>query len=85
MYIPKKKVYGHSSIQKCPICGDNALTKNKQGIPVCKDHQGFYIDLKCACGSWLDPKESKHGTFFLCMDCGAVSWQKAMSINGLED
>ncbi len=84
MSFPKKKVYGQSQMQRCPICGDNALFKNKQGIPVCKDHQTYDIELKCSCGSWLDPKQSKYGTFFVCINCGAISWNKAMNMNGIE-
>ena len=84
MGFPKKKVYGQNRMERCPICGDNALAKNKQGIPVCNDHKGFEIDLKCSCGSWLDPKEGKWGTFFVCINCGAISWQKAMEMNDLE-
>ena len=84
MRIPKKKVYGDYKTEQCPICGDRALAKNKQGIPVCADHKNFDIELQCSCGSWLDPKEGKWGTFFVCINCGAISWQKAMSMNGLE-
>lgn len=79
-----RKVYGQSRCESCPICGDTALQKNDQGIPVCKDHVGFSIDLKCACGQWLDAKEGKWGTFFVCFDCGAISWRKAMQMNNLE-
>ena len=80
----RKKVYGQNRMEKCPLCGDNALHKNKQGIPVCKDHTDFEIELKCACGDYLDPKEGKWGTFFVCMHCGAISWHKAMVMNGLD-
>jgi hypothetical protein len=79
-----KKVYGASRMECCPLCGAHALMKNKQGIPVCVDHKDFSIELKCACGSWLDPKEGKWGTFFVCIHCGAISWQKAMAMNNLE-
>jgi hypothetical protein len=78
------KVYGQSKAEKCPLCGSPAITKNKQGIPVCNDHHEFTLDLKCACGGWLDAKDGKFGTFFVCFKCGPISWHKAMVMNDLE-
>lgn len=84
MAIPKKKVYGASRMEKCPLCGDAAVARNPQGIPVCNDHRTYTIELRCACGKPLEPKDGKWGTFFVCIDCGAISWHKAMAMNDLE-
>ena len=84
MRIPKKKVYGQSRMENCPICGDRATAKNEQGIPVCRDHKEFSITLKCSCGQYLDAKEGKWGTFFVCFECGPISWHKAMVMNDLD-
>jgi hypothetical protein len=78
-----RKVYGQSQEILCPFCGTQATTKNAQGLPVCHRHTDKEINLKCVCGGWLDVKESKFGTFFLCMDCGPVSYKKCFEINDL--
>ena len=81
MRLPK--VYGQSSTATCPFCGDGALSKNEQGIPVCKHHTNRLLpELKCVCGSWLDQRESKFGVFFTCISCGPVSFTKMMETNG---
>ena len=80
MYIPKR--YGQSSVAQCPFCGGNAFAKNAQGVPCCTKHKEKKLpDLKCACGAWLDQRESKFGVFYTCMRCGAVSFSKMMSVN----
>ncbi|MBU0616016.1 MAG: hypothetical protein KJ601_08060 [Nanoarchaeota archaeon] len=77
MYIPKR--YGQSRIDKCPFCEKTAVTKNKQGIPVCAVHKDSELkDIKCACGSWLDVREGKFGPYFFCINCGNISFKKAM-------
>ncbi len=78
-----RKVYGQSQEILCPFCGNQATARNGQGLPTCPHHTGKEINLKCACGGWLDIRESKFGTFFTCMDCGPVSWKKAWEINDL--
>lgn len=78
-----RKVYGESQEVVCPFCGGQATAKNAQGIPVCHRHTSNEINLKCACGEWLDVKEGKYGTFFLCLRCGPVSPKKAFEINDL--
>jgi hypothetical protein len=80
MYIPKR--YGESHIDNCPFCGKIAVTKNKQGVPVCKSHIGEKLkDIKCACGEWLDLQEGKFGSYFKCMRCGNISFKKAIEMN----
>jgi len=79
----RKKVYGESGRTICPFCGADATTKNPQGLPVCRHHTRDEINLKCACGEWLDIKESKYGTFFLCMRCGPVSYKRGLEMNNL--
>jgi len=78
-----RKVYGQSQELLCPFCGERATVKNEQGLPTCTHHRHKEMNLKCVCGSWLDIKESKYGTFFVCMECGPVSWKKAWEINDL--
>lgn len=78
-----RKVYGQSQEVNCPFCGGSATSKNEQGLPVCRNHTKAEINLKCVCGEYLDVKESKYGTFFLCMNCGSVSAKKAFEINDL--
>jgi hypothetical protein len=76
------KVYGQSSVNACPFCGGQAYLKNKENVPVCKKHTACSLpDLKCVCGSWLDARESKFGVFFVCMNCGPVSFSKMMALN----
>lgn len=79
----RRKVYGESGNLVCPFCGQVATTKNEQGLPVCRHHTSDEIDLKCVCGGWLDIKESKYGTFFVCMECGPVSYKRGLEINNL--
>ncbi|MFC1649047.1 hypothetical protein ACFL1B_06370 [Nanoarchaeota archaeon] len=80
----KRKIYGRSQEYNCPVCRKAATVKNQQGLPTCRYHSKQEINLKCACGSWLDIKESKYGTFFLCINCGPVSYQRGMEVNDLE-
>lgn len=78
----RKKVYGQSQMASCPFCGEDARSKNEQGVPVCRHHVRTQLpDLKCVCGSWLDIKESKYGVFYLCMNCGPVSQRKMLETN----
>ena len=80
MYFPKR--YGQSRDEKCPFCGKSALTESREGVPVCTAHKSLKLpDLKCACGSYLEPRKGKFGAFFSCMKCGNVSFSRAMSIN----
>lgn len=78
-----KKVYGQSQQLQCPFCGGQATVKSEQGLPVCHRHTKLEINLKCACGDWLDVKEGKYGTFYLCMKCGPISPKKMFEINDL--
>lgn len=78
-----RKYFGGGQKKECPFCGELAISANKQKIPVCKAHKDReLLDLKCACGGWLDLKFSKWGPFFTCMDCGTVSFKKALDMNG---
>lgn len=79
MYIPKR--YGQSKVDKCPFCGKQSITSNKQGVPVCLKHKTEYLELKCLCGDWLDIRSGKWGPFCTCIKCGALSFSKALSIN----
>jgi hypothetical protein len=78
----RRKVYGQSAVSNCPFCGDNAYSKNPQGVPVCKAHSKALLqNLKCHCGDWLDIRESKYGAFFTCMKCGAINMRKMLEVN----
>ena len=75
MYIPKK--YGQSKSNQCPFCNKNAVTENKQSVPVCTGHKDNLIpDQKCICGSWLELMSGKFGPYFNCMKCGSINFNK---------
>ena len=78
MRIPKR--YGESRIENCPFCGKQATTTSVQGIPVCSKHKEEYIELKCACGSWLEVKAGKWGPYFYCINCGNINFKKVMDM-----
>jgi len=60
-----RKTYGSYQQSTCPYCGSAAMSKNEIGLSVCKNHiKTDSLDIKCSCGSWLDVKEGKWGTFF---------------------
>ncbi|MCF7860786.1 hypothetical protein K9M79_00955 [Candidatus Woesearchaeota archaeon] len=78
----RKKIYGQSRVDKCPFCDKQALTKNKQGVPVCADHKTSILkDMKCTCGSTLDIKHGKYGFFFVCFQCGPQNTRRVFELN----
>ncbi len=80
MRLPKK--YGQSKVDSCPFCGKMATAHNKEGIPVCPQHKDNKVpEMKCACGDWLDLRSGKFGPFFSCMNCGNISFRKALDMN----
>lgn len=84
MYIPKR--YGQSRIDKCPFCGKQATSVNKQGFPVCIEHKKAIVgEMKCLCGEYLDLKKGKFGPFFNCMKCGNLNIKKVMEFNIIKD
>ena len=81
-----RKVYGQSKENTCLFCGKQSTRANEQGVPVCNNHKNAILnDFKCACGEWLDIKQSKYGIFFVCINCGPVSLAKALSVNQVWD
>ncbi len=78
MWIPKR--YGQSRVDKCPFCERQAVTQNKQGVPVCNMHKDKSLDLKCICGGWLDVCSGKFGPYFHCMNCGNINFRKGLSM-----
>jgi hypothetical protein len=73
----RKKIYGKSQENDCYFCEKKALTKNKQGVATCMTHKLREVPpQKCICGEYMDIKESKWGTFFLCPVCGPKSFSK---------
>jgi hypothetical protein len=84
MHIPKK--YGQSRIEPCPFCQKAATAKNRQDIPVCGAHQAMILpDMKCACGSYLELRSGKFGSYFHCRECGNISMRKALSMNPIPE
>jgi len=78
----RRKIYGLSKIETCPFCDKNAITVNKQGIPVCQKHKKESLpDMKCVCGEYLDLRTGKYGPYFECMNCGNINFNKAMEMN----
>ncbi len=83
MFIPKK--YGQSRVDKCPFCQKNAITMNRQDVPVCASHKEEVLpDLKCFCGSSLEIMHGKYGVFFSCMKCGNMNLKRVLEFNKLE-
>ncbi len=79
MRIPK--IYGQSKIEKCPFCEKQAISQNTQGVPTCSDHKKQELqDIKCACGSWLELRTGKFGSYFNCIKCGNVNFKRALEM-----
>jgi hypothetical protein len=77
-----KKKYGAYRIDYCPFCGGRSTTTNQQSVPVCIKHKHKeLLDLKCVCGDWLDLKKGKFGPYFNCLNCGNMSFSKALELN----
>ncbi len=79
MHIPKK--YGQSKKETCPFCNNGAVFVNKQGLSVCRKHKGTALeDIKCLCGSYLEIRKGKYGSYFFCINCGNISLKKGLMI-----
>jgi len=77
-----KSKYGTSTTTRCTHCDGVATIKDAEGFPVCKGHKNEPSPRwLCPCSQPLYPHESKHGVFFLCMNCGPVSFAKAKDFN----
>ncbi|MBS3127948.1 hypothetical protein J4410_02290 [Candidatus Woesearchaeota archaeon] len=82
MFIPKK--YGKSKVEKCPFCDQQAITFNKQGLIVCRNHISALLgEMKCVCGKFADLKTGKWGVYFSCLSCGNVNAKKIFEINNV--
>ena len=77
--------YGESRIDSCPFCGKQGVTKNEQGLSVCINHKKEVLDIKCACGEWLDVKKGKFGAYFNCINCGNINLRKGLENNSPKD
>ena len=78
----RRKVYGASKVDKCPFCSKQATVRNKQGLPVCSAHKDTSLEgVKCVCGEVLDLRVGKWGPYFNCINCGNITYRKAMEIN----
>ena len=79
-----KKVYGEYTNTGCHWCGKTATAENEQGLSTCSDHQQKRMeDVKCACGSWLELKAGKYGSYFNCLNCGNMNYEKGMKMKEL--
>ncbi len=80
----KKKAYGEYQIKSCPFCSRQATQKNEFGLEVCYQHlKAKMEEIKCTCGSWLEQKSGKFGTYYNCLNCGNLNFQKAMEIKAI--
>ena len=80
----RKKTYGVYKTVRCPFCDRLATQKNEQGIEVCHKHLKQSVEeIKCTCGSWLEPKSGKFGRYFNCINCGNMNYDKAMGIKAM--
>lgn len=79
MRIPKR--YGQSKVESCPFCSKQAIAQNSQGISTCMDHKRQELqDVKCMCGNWLELKKGKFGSYFYCIKCGNVNFNRALEM-----
>jgi hypothetical protein len=82
-FKPKKK-YGQSKVVNCAFCGKIATQKNEQSVEVCYLHlKQVMEEIKCTCGSWLQQKVGKFGSYFNCINCGNFNFNKAMEIKSI--
>ena len=66
----------------CIICGEQASSKNKQGLSTCSIHKEEELtNLKCACGDYLDIMTGKYGAYFRCLNCGNINLNKGLDMN----
>lgn len=82
-----KKTYGSYREETCIFCSERAICMNEQNLPTCTKHKHELVDMnkvKCSCGDFLDIKEGKYGSFFLCMNCGPMSIAKIKEINTIK-
>ena len=62
------------------------IVRNTQGISVCQKHKDRKIENAiCACGETLELRTGKFGAYFYCINCGNISFSKAMSVNDFTD
>ena len=40
-------------------------------------------EIKCTCGSWLELRAGKFGSYFNCLNCGNVNYNKGMAMKEL--
>ncbi|MFT7616319.1 MAG: hypothetical protein ACI8Y7_001150 [Candidatus Woesearchaeota archaeon] len=77
-----RKEYGNYKTDDCIICSKQAFTKNKDGLPVCKDHTNTKTpEYKCMCGSWIELKIGKYGAYANCIKCGNINLKKILEFN----
>ena len=84
MKFKAKKVYGRSKQINCPFCDKLATQKNEAGVDVCRFHTKSVLqEVKCTCGSWLEPRVGKFGTYFNCINCGNLNMAKVNEIKAM--
>ncbi len=84
MHFKAKKSYGHYKTSSCPFCGNLAIHKNKQGLEVCRNHLDQNLEeFRCICGSWIEARAGKFGSYFHCLNCGNINYKKGLEIKAL--
>lgn len=77
----RKKTYGEYKVAHCPFCEKIATAKNEQGLNVCRLHTKEKIqEIKCTCGSWLETRSGKFGSYFNCVKCGNINYHKGLAM-----
>ena len=81
MRFKAKKSYGEYKVPSCAFCGKIATRKNETGVEVCYLHtQTVLEEIKCTCGSWLEQRSGKFGSYFNCAHCGNINAKKAFEM-----
>ena len=79
MRFKTKKKYGDYKTDNCPFCGKVATQKNEQGLSVCRFHVKESLpERKCMCGKWLELRSGKFGSYFNCINCGNMNYDKGL-------
>jgi hypothetical protein len=83
-FVKIPKSYTERKLNTCPFCGKDAYTLNKVKLPVCLVHKDTSEpSLKCICGTWVDVRVGKYGSYCYCLRCGNVNLDKILEVNGI--
>ena len=80
-----RKQYGSYQLKNCVFCGRVATQLNKEGVYVCYRHlKDKIVEQKCVCGNVLELRKGKYGTYFNCVSCGNLSFDKGLTVKDKE-